>query len=146
MRSCVSHAPATRENHDTLSAPAVEELAVRSWKKQLAGDSYRVSVWWGWGEAPFLCARPKYTLILGAENKQKKVQFGTALLAYVLRPLLICLYSFPVVSNTAGLTASDREPCGHTCMPLKSKREWSSSQTQIPGAGQGTLDMDLPPP
>lgn len=89
MRSCVSHAPATRENQDTLSAPAVEELAVRSWKKQLAGDSYRVSVWWGWGEVPFLCAWPKYTLILGAENKQKKVQFGTALLAYVLRPLLI---------------------------------------------------------
>lgn len=143
MRSCVSHAPATRDNHDTLSAPAVEELAVRSWKKQLARRQLTGVCVAGVGEMLFLCAWPKY---MGAENKQKKVQLGTAFLAYVLHPLLIRSYPFPIVSNTAGLTTSDREPCVHTCTSLKSKREWSSSQTPVPGAGQGTLDMDLPPP
>lgn len=77
---------------------------------------------------PFLYAWPKCTLILGAESKQKKVQIDTAFLTSVLHPLTYLFISFPVVSNTAGLTTSDREPCVHTCTALKRKREWSSSQ------------------
>lgn len=52
----------------------------RCWEKQLAGAAHGgqwVGVWWH----TFLHVLPKSTLTLGAENKQAKVQLGTAFLA-----------------------------------------------------------------